>query len=252
MKDFGYFLLSKGYNIDDYDSFVKLNISLRNRIYYCGYVYIIRLDNGTIKIGSTVTIDDRMKTLHREYDKYDINFVYVLISYPIENYIEIEKRLHKAFHKYRIPNTEEFSINMAISKSAADTFHTIYSIMQEHAIFATADSILKHMRSDMLLDIALFSMLAHKLGYDLMSTKKDHRDAFPKDIRKDIVKCGYLDTINSRFLALCKDGQYRDIDGFITLVRKEDSYSIEELDKIRNEAILAARVVQEPMINKRD
>ena len=245
MEDFGYFRLSKGYNVDDYRNFVRYNVSLRNRIYYCGYVYIVQLDNGTIKIGSTTTIDDRMKTLHHEYAKYDINFVDVLISYPIENYIEIEKRLHKAFHKYRIPNTEEFSINMANSKFAADTFYTIYNIIQEHAIFATADSILKHIRDDMLVDIAIFSMLAHKIDYDLLNTKKDHKDAFPKDMRKDIVKCGYLDTINSRFLALCKDGQYRDTDGFITLVRKEDSYSIEELDKIRNEVILAARIVQE-------
>lgn len=245
MEDLGYFRLSKGYNVDDYSNFVRLNVSLRNRIYYCGYVYIVRLDNGTIKIGSTTTIDDRMKTLHREYAKYDINFVYVLISYPIENYIEIEKRLHKAFHKYRIPNTEEFSINMAISKFAADTFYTLCNIIQEHAIFATADSILKHIRDDMFVDIAVFSMLAHKIDYDLLTAKKDHKDVFPKDMRKDIVKCGYLDTVNSRFLALCKDGQYRDTDGFITLVRKEDSYSIEELDKIRNEVILAARIVQE-------
>ena len=97
----------------------------------------------------------------------------------------------------------------------------------------------------MLVDITVFSMLAHKIDYDLLNAKKDHKDAFPKDMRKDIVKCGYLDTINSRFLALCKDGQYRDTDGFITLVRKEDSYSIEELDKIRSEVILAARIVQE-------
>lgn len=245
MEDFGYFRLSKGYNVDDYRNFVRFNVSLRNRIYYCGYVYIVRLDNGTIKIGSTTTIDDRMKTLHREYAKYNINFVYVLISYPIENYIEIEKRLHKAFHKYRIPNTEEFSINMDISKFAADTFYTLCNVIQEHAIFATADSILTHIRDDMFADIALFSLLAHKIDYDLLNAKKDHKDAFPKDMRKDIVKCGYLDTINSRFLALCKDGQYRDTDGFITLVRKEDSYSIEELDKIRNEVILAARIVQE-------
>ena len=245
MKDFGYFRLSEGYNVDDYRNFTRFNVSLRNRIYYCGYVYIVRLDNGTIKIGSTATIDDRMKTLHREYAKYGINFVYVLISYPIENYIEIEKRLHKAFHKCRIPNTEEFSINMAISKFAADTFYTICNIIQKHAILATADSILKHIRDDMLADIALFSLLAHKIDYDLLNAKKDHKDAFPKDMRKDIVKCGYLDTVNSRFLALCKDGQYRDTDGFITLVRKEDSYSIEELDKIRNEVILAARIVQE-------
>lgn len=59
MEDFGYFRLSKGYNVDDYRNFVRYNVSLRNRIYYCGYVYIVQLDNRTIKIGSTTKMRSR-------------------------------------------------------------------------------------------------------------------------------------------------------------------------------------------------
>lgn len=240
------FFLSKGYNTDDYDRFINFNISNRNRVYYSGYVYIIQLSNKNIKIGSTATVCKRMKALHHEYAKYHIGFICVLISRPMENYVEIETKLHNVFRKYRIPNTEEFSITVT------KALHTLHEVLQKYAIFTTWDSIIKHFRDDLFSDIALFSLLAHKIDYNLMDSKKDYKHLFPKDIQQDIVECGYLDTVNSRFLALCKDGHYRDIDGFIVLVRKDDSYSIDELEQIRDKVILEARKVQQSMKNKRD
>jgi hypothetical protein len=63
-----------------------------------GYVYALRADNGLVKIGRTVDIEQRLKTLHTMLP-YELELLHLLPSSSID---ELECYLHRYFREKRV------------------------------------------------------------------------------------------------------------------------------------------------------
>lgn len=65
-----------------------------------GVVYVLEIDDGTVKIGCSTNFTGRLRGLKREYKKYDKKILRYACTDNIRGYIVLEAYLHEGLDNY--------------------------------------------------------------------------------------------------------------------------------------------------------